>query len=99
MNEILILVRREIEARISGPLIQAFIKEFGREKTLKVASEVILKLAEDSGVQLAEKCGGNTLEHLSQGTGQWSAGGVLKRDILEKTETQYNYNIVRCKYA
>lgn len=99
INDMPILVRREIEARIAGPLIKAFAEEFGQEKTLKVASEVILKLAEESGSQLAERSGGTSLDHLSKGTGQWSAGDALKRDVLEKSETQYNYNIVRCKYA
>lgn len=99
INDVPILVRREIEARMAGPLIEAFIAEFGREKTVAIASEVILKLAEESGQQLAERCGGNSLDHLSKGTGQWSAGGALKRDILEKTDSAYNYNIVTCKYA
>ena len=98
-NDVPILVRREIEARIAGPLIKAFMKKFGHEETIAVASEVILNLAEESGQQLAERCGGNSLEHLSNGTGQWSAGGALKRDVLEKTNSKYNYNIVRCKYA
>jgi len=99
ISDIPILARREIEARIAGPLIEAFIREFGREKTIKVASEVILKLAEESGAELATKCGGNSLGHLANGTGQWSAGGALKRDVLEQTDDQYNFNIVRCKYA
>jgi hypothetical protein len=99
INDVPILVRREIEARMAGPLIEAFIAEFGREKTVAIASEVILKLAEESGEQLAERCGGNSLDHLSKGTGQWSAGGALKRDVLEKTDSKYNYNIVTCKYA
>ena len=99
INDVPILVRREIEARIAGPLIEAFIAQFGREKTVAVASDVILKLAEESGQQLAERCGGNSLEHLSNGTGQWSAGGALERDVLEKTESRYDYNIVSCKYA
>lgn len=99
IHDVPILVRREIEARMAGPLIEAFIAEFGREKTIAIASDVILKLAEESGQQLAERCGGNSLEHLSNGTGQWSAGGALERDVLEKTDTHYNYNITRCKYA
>lgn len=99
IHDVPILVRREIEARIAGPLIEAFIAAFGREKTVAIASDVILKLAHESGEQLAERCGGNSLEHLSNGTGQWSAGGALEREVLEKSGTRYNYNIVRCKYA
>ena len=99
INDLPILLRREIEARIVGPLIEAFSEEFGREKTIEVASSVIQKLAEESGADLAERCGGNSFEHLSKGNGQWSAGGALEREVLEKSDTQYHYNITRCKYA
>ena len=53
INDVPILVRREIEARIAGPLIEAFMEKFGREETIAVASDIILKLAEESGQQLA----------------------------------------------
>ena len=99
IDEIPILLRREIEARIAGPLIKAFSETFGREETERVALRVILELAEESGAALAKRCGGNSLSHLAEGTGQWSAGEALERDVLEKTATEYNYNIVRCKYA
>lgn len=94
-----ILVRREIEARIAGPLIKAFMDEFGREKALAVASRVIGELARESGAQLAKACGGNTLAHLRKGQGQWSAGGALEREVLEQNDTIYHYNMVRCQYA
>ncbi len=99
IDDIPILARREIEARIAGPLIEAFAAEIGREKTIEIASQVILELAEESGRNLAERCGGNSLAHLAAGTGQWSAGGALQRDVIEKSDSIYNYNIVRCKYA
>ena len=99
INDVPILVRREIEARIAGPLLKAFMAEFGEEKTIEIANRVILELAEESGRDLAARCGGNSLDHLSKGTGQWSAGNALKREIIEKDDTKYNYNITRCKYA
>ncbi len=99
INEIPVLLRREIEARIAGPLIQAFIDEFGREKTLEIASGVILKLAQENGRDLAQRSGGNSFEHLSKATTQWSAGDALQREVLEKSDTRYDFNITRCKYA
>ena len=99
LDEVPILLRREIEARIAGPLIEAFAQAFGREQALEVASKVILELAEQSGADLAKRCGGDSLEHLSQGTTLWSAGGALERDVVHKSEKRYDYNIVRCKYA
>jgi hypothetical protein len=64
-----------------------------------VASRVIIKLARESGAQLARARGGNTLAHLTEGPSQWAAGGALERKVLEITKNTYNYNIVRCKYA
>ena len=67
-----ILLRREIEARIAGPLIQAYIEEIGREKALKVASAVMKKRARESGAELASQCEGISLRDLATGTSKWS---------------------------
>ena len=62
LSQISILTRREIEAQIAGPLIQAFMEEFGVDKTLDVVKPVIEKLAKESGAYAAsgrmETCGG-----------------------------------------
>jgi len=99
INEIPVLLRREIEARIAGPLIKAFMDEFGREKTIEIASGVILKLAQENGRDLAARAGGNSFDDLSNATKQWSAGGAIQRKVLDKNETNYDFNITRCKYA
>jgi hypothetical protein len=99
INEIPVLLRREIEARIAGPLIKAFMDEFGREKTIEIASGVILKLAQENGRDLAARAGGNSFDDLSNATTQWSAGGAIQRKVLDKNETNYDFNITRCKYA
>tara|TARA_B100000676_G_C18004495_1_gene802883 strand:+ start:113 stop:622 length:510 start_codon:yes stop_codon:yes gene_type:complete len=99
INEIPVLARREIEARIAGPLIKAFMEEFGKKKTIEIASNVILKLAQENGRDLAARAGGNTFDDLANATTQWSAGGAIEREVLDKSETNYDFNIVRCKYA
>ncbi len=99
INEIPVLLRREIEARIAGPLIKAFIEEFGKEKTIEIASGVILKLAQENGRDLASRAGGNSFDDLANATTQWSAGGAIEREVLDKGEKNYDFNIVRCKYA
>jgi L-2-amino-thiazoline-4-carboxylic acid hydrolase-like protein len=39
------------------------------------------------------------LRHLAEGPRLSAAGGALEREDLELTDTTYDYNIVRCKYA
>jgi len=46
-----ILLRREIEARIAGPLIESFITEFGEEPTMKIVEQVVLLEEWNSGVK------------------------------------------------
>ena len=53
LSKIGILLRREIEARMVGPLFQAFAKELGKEKTLAIVKETIIKLARESGEDLS----------------------------------------------
>lgn len=53
LNSIGIIKRREIEARIVGPLLEALGDEFGREKVLEVARKVIIRIASEQGAQLA----------------------------------------------
>ncbi|MBT6093889.1 MAG: L-2-amino-thiazoline-4-carboxylic acid hydrolase [Rhodospirillaceae bacterium] len=99
INDVPVLARREIEARIAAPLIEAYAEELGREKAVEIASAVIRRLAEENGAQLAARCGGNSFDHLAGGMGQWSAGGAIERDVIQRTDTRYEYNIVKCKYA
>jgi len=99
LSKMPILLRREVEARIVGPLLRAFIDAFGREKTLEVAREVIEGLAREAGAELAKHKGGNTLAHLTQGDNMFAAGGAQEREVLKLSDTQYDFNIVRCRYA
>ena len=44
-----VLTRREAEARILAPLMNALADEFGRERVEKVVSETIVSLAREQG--------------------------------------------------
>jgi len=99
LSQVSILTRREIEALIAVPLIKAFIKEFGEEKTLEITKKVIESLAQESGRMLAEFVGGNSLEDLAKGLALWSQDGANESELVEITETKIATNITRCRYA
>ncbi len=94
-----ILTRREIEALITGPLIRAFIEGIGREKALATVRTVIKSLAFESGVQLAKQMGGNSIACFAKAIGAWGVGRALEMERLELSETRFEFNIKRCKYA
>ena len=98
-NQISILDRRKIEAQITGPLIKAFIEELGQEKALAVVRSVIGKLARQSGMDLAKALGGNIMADLARGLTAWAKGDAYEMEVIALSETEYVYNITRCRYA
>jgi len=99
LSQITILTRREIEARIAGPLIRAFIEELGRDKAIAVVNRVIKSLAQESGDQLAKQMGGNNMADFARGLSAWAAGDAYEMEVLELSETRYFFNMKRCRYA
>jgi hypothetical protein len=99
LNEIGVLRRREIEARILAPLINAFAAEFGRERVIEIAKRVIVEIARHQGKALADQLGGNSLGHFVQGKDPWVKGDALQIEVLQVTETTYHFNVTRCRYA
>jgi L-2-amino-thiazoline-4-carboxylic acid hydrolase len=94
-----LLERREIEARIVGPLIRAFSDELGHERTLEIVAGVIRELARESGAELARVLGEQTLEAFAQSLDRWRENGALEIDVLEQSPARLSFNVTRCRYA
>ena len=99
LSKIGILTRREIEARIAGPLIKAFIKETGEERGLEIVEEVIVSLAKESGEMLRTFVGGDSLEDFAKGMPLWSQDDAVMYDLVEITPEKIAMNVTRCRYA
>ena len=61
LNDIGVLKRREIEARIVAPLIERFAEEFGEDRVVELARETVVDVARGQGAVLADAMGGNDL--------------------------------------
>lgn len=99
LNEIGVLKRREIEARILAPLIAALAAEFGRERVVEIAQRVIVDIARRQGRALAEQMGGNSLPHFVQSKENWVKGGALAIEVLQASDTAFDFNVTCCRYA
>ncbi|MBI2115144.1 MAG: L-2-amino-thiazoline-4-carboxylic acid hydrolase [candidate division NC10 bacterium] len=99
LNEIGVLKRREIEARILAPLINALAAEFGRERVIEIAKRVIVEIARQQGKVLAGQVGGDSLDHFVSGKDPWVKGDALQIEVLQATQTSYQFNVTRCRYA
>jgi len=99
LNEIGVLKRREIEARILAPLLDALGREFGRDRVLEIARSVIIRIAREQGNQLAELKGGRTLAVFAGSMDVWKKDDALAIDVVEQTPDTFAFNVTRCRYA
>ncbi|MFO7559415.1 MAG: L-2-amino-thiazoline-4-carboxylic acid hydrolase [Desulfobacterales bacterium] len=99
INSVNMLVRREIEALVAGPMIKAFSEKFGKKKTETVVKKIIKDLAMESGKMLAAFTGGNKLSDLEKGLPLFAQGGALEFELVEADSEKICMNITRCRYA
>jgi hypothetical protein len=94
-----LLQRREIEAKIVGPLILGFIEAMGRDAALEVVGRVIVGLAREGGADLATRLGDASLEAFAGALDLWRESGALEIDLLEQGPERLSFNVTRCRYA
>ena len=99
LNEIGVLKRREIEARILGPFVEAMSNEFERERVLAILGDTIINIARKQGAERAAAMGDDSLLAFSASTGDWRKGDALEIELLEQNEDRYDFNVTRCRYA
>jgi hypothetical protein len=94
-----VLTRREVEARILAPMLDAMGGAFGRERVLEVMRETIVKIAKKQGAELAGFMGGVTFQHFADSLRFWTMDNALEIDVIEQTEEAFSFNVTRCRYA
>ncbi|MBI5524390.1 MAG: L-2-amino-thiazoline-4-carboxylic acid hydrolase [Desulfarculus sp.] len=99
LGKVSILARREIEARLAAPLMEALTREMGAQRAREVLGEVVCSLARQAGQDLARALGGNSLVHLAQGLELWTQEDALDLLILSQSENELCYDVRRCRYA
>jgi predicted ArsR family transcriptional regulator len=99
LNEIGVLTRREIEARVLKPVLEALGAEFGRERVLAIARDVIVEVARQQGRELAARMGGDGLEDFARALDDWKKGDAYRMDVLEQGRDRFAFNVTRCRYA
>ena len=99
LSKVSILTRRKIEALIAVPLIRAFMEKYGKDAAGDIVSSVINHLAREYGADLAKKMGGNSIKDLIEGAKLFSKENAVIINQLDATETKYDYDVTKCRYA
>ena len=94
-----VLTRREVEARILAPLVEALSERFGRDEVLEIIRDTIVQIAQGQGTELAEAMGGCGSTAFIQSLEFWQKDDALQLDILSQEAGRLDFNVIRCRYA
>jgi hypothetical protein len=95
-----ILQRREIEARVLAPVYRILERELGPDKAKSVLSEAIEADAVAAGQALAEGVPpAQRLRAFIAAQSLWTAGDALVEEVHTATDTDFEFTVTRCAYA
>lgn len=98
LNEIGVYRRREIEARILAPFVEALGKHGSPEQVRQILGDVVAQLARQQGRQLAQMQG-HTLADFARSLADWQSGDAIQIEFLEQSPSCLSYHVTRCRYA
>jgi phosphohistidine phosphatase SixA/predicted ArsR family transcriptional regulator len=99
LNAIGVLTRREIEARLMAPLLEALSAEFDRRRVMEIVRQTVVRIARQQGEQIASAMGSNSLEHFAASMEDWKKNDAMQIEVLEQTAERFSFNVHRCRYA
>lgn len=99
LNAVGVLTRREIEARILAPVIDALGQRFGRDEVVAVVRDTIARLARDQGRAMAEARGDASLGTFATTLGPWTRDDALRLNVMQATPDTFAFDVTRCRYA
>ena len=94
-----VLTRREVEARILIPVINALGDAFGRDEVLAIVRDTIVKIAREQGAALSQQMGGDSLKNFVDSLAYWTQDHALEIDVIEESDDLLSFNVTRCRYA
>ena len=99
LNAVGVLTRREIEARILAPVVEALGQEFGRDRVIEVVRDVIVALARAQGEGLAAARQDASLTSFAGTLEPWTRDGALTMIMREQSDDELAFDVTRCRYA
>ncbi len=94
-----VLTRREVEARILAPVIDALGERFGREEVIEVVKDAIIDIAKKQGDELARAMDGSGSAEFMESLQFWTKDDALHIDVLEQNDETLHFDVKRCRYA
>jgi len=96
-----ILERRTIEAEFAKAILEEFSAEIGEAKARAILSRAVVKLAKQAAEKFAAESDPekSPIENFAAIQHHWTKDDALRIDVIDKTDTRFDFNVTRCRYA
>jgi predicted hydrocarbon binding protein len=96
-----ILQRRTIEAEFAKAILYEFGAEIGEQRARGILSRAVVKLAKQAAEKFAAEADPqkSPIENFAAIQHHWTKDDALAIEVLEKTDTTFDFNVTRCRYA
>ena len=101
MDDMPILTRRRIEAEFARGIYREMAAELGEDTARRILTNAVVKLARQAAAGFAARApeGRPSLDHFRSIQSLWTAEDALRTEVVKSTETEFHFNVVRCRYA
>jgi hypothetical protein len=96
-----ILERRRIEAEFAKAMLEEFGAEIGQARAEAILSRAVVKLAKQAAAEFAAQSdpAKSPIENFAAIQHHWTRDDALSIEVLRQTETEFDFNVTRCRYA
>ena len=101
MIDIPVLTKRKLQAEVIGPIFAEMVAELGEEKASAILDAAIRKAAINEGRAFAARAPGGkpSMADFIKLFELWTTGGSLEIEVLESSDSKFDFNVTRCRYA
>lgn len=100
MEPLPVLVKRRLQAEVIGPIYAEMVAELGEERAAAILDSAIRKAAIAEGKSFAARAeGGPSMADFIALYELWTRDGALEIEVLEASDTRFDFDVTRCRYA
>ena len=94
------LAKRRIEAEILGHVYEVLKASHGKEAAMRTVGDAVRRSAIEQARRFAaESAQGTSLQHFVDMSRHWKQEDALQIVERRRTATEYDFDVVRCRYA
>ena len=101
MSDLPILTQRRIEAAFAKGVYDEMAAELGEAAAKRILANAVIKLAKQAASNMAKEAPGDapSLDAFRAIQPRWTAEDALRIDVVKSTDSEFHFNVTRCRYA